>query len=234
MEFRRAFLGVILISLFAGSLYAVQNASVSASANLARWAPSNSPGSATTEGGNISNVNLTGTTQLTERWAAFFGNITGGTIVLRDAANTVYTWSYSTTNSSGRVCVSNSSTFPTGTMQAANPVDVNTLWNLGARVDNATNTLTLTGTNWLELSGTQVTCPSTACAVKDNSNFTTVATYNGNSASTNNFAFCTVTNSTGKNFKGESYNYELMVPTVPSGEGVPGPVMTYYFYLEIS
>jgi len=238
MEFGRAFLGVMLVSLLAGSLYAVQNASIQGtSVNLARWAGTGgSAAPQVTEGGNISNVNLTGIVQLTEKWAAFFGNISGSTIVLRDSANTVYSWSYSIANTSARVCVSNASSFPTGAMEAALPADVNTLWGLGtgtSGTDNATNTLTVTGTNLLSLSGTSISCAVTPCAVTDRSNFTTVATYNGNSASADNYAFCTVANATGTNFKGQNYNYELMVPTISSGSGAAGPAVTYYFYLEI-
>ena len=188
MAFRRAFLGFILIGLLAGALNAMQNATVLNSANLARWSSSNSAGSQATEGGNISNVNITGIAQLTEKWAAFFGNVTGGSIVLREAVTdaNVYTWSYSVANTTGKVCVSNSSSFPTGTMQAAVPADVNTLWGLGSSADNATATFTLNGTGLMNISGTAISCAVTPCAVTDLSNFTTVAVYNGTNTNANN------------------------------------------------
>lgn len=223
MGFRRALFGVILICLFAGAVSAMTNVTSLTQVNQARWAGSGAGASVITQGGNITNANITSVVQLTNKWADIYGNISGTSLQLRDASNNiVYTWAYSAASGRGEVCASTGSTFPSGTPITGTTADMNSLWNLGS-VDNATNTYNTTFSN-LNISGTVLS--PIATKIEGSSNFTVGAIVNATGIKSN-YAFCTNINNTGTNYLGTNYNYELLVPTTPGG------VETYYFYIEL-
>jgi hypothetical protein len=228
MGHRGALFGIILvICLFAGSASAISNATLSTSNNLARWQGSTTSASKYTTGGNISQVNISSVIQLTTKWADFYGSVSGASIRLRDSGGSdVYTWDYSTANGSGVVCLSTGSVFPgpTSSLMSANLSAMNSLWGLGT-IDNASNTFNTTF-GGLNISGT-VFSPVGA-RLQGSSSFSVAAISNGTNSTKNAFSFCTNISSSGTNYAGISSNYELMVPTTPSG------VETYYFYIELS
>ncbi|MCX8197247.1 MAG: hypothetical protein N3G80_02945 [Candidatus Micrarchaeota archaeon] len=210
--------------LFADTVYAITNATLSTQVNRARWTGTAGAASRVTEGGNISNVNISGVVQLTTKWADFFGTVSGAAIRLQDSAeNIVYSWAYSTANGSGEVCLSTASAFPGPTLSGANLSAMNTLWSLGT-IDNATNTFNTTSS--INISG-QLISGAPASKLQGSSSFTVVALFNGTTTTKNAFAFCTNLNNTGKNYANEGVHYEIMVPTTPSA------VETYYFYIEL-
>ena len=190
---------------------------------IARWAGTASTQSVATEGGNITQVNVSATA-LTDKWALFYGNVTG-TVVLRDSASTAYTWTYSS-GGSGEVCVSTATTFPSGTLANASASNIDTLWGLGIS-DNAINTLNNTCPSDIIVNGQTVTTP-VAIKIQGDSNFYTCGLQTGTGAK-NNYAFCTNISDSGINYANSPNNYELMVPTTP-GAGTE----TYYFYIELS
>ncbi|MCX8200448.1 MAG: hypothetical protein N3G76_03180, partial [Candidatus Micrarchaeota archaeon] len=202
------------------------NASNSTQSYYARWEGSTAAQGIQIEGGNISDLNLSATS-LTDRWAAFFGNLTG-TIYLTSAAgattNYVYTWTVSTINS-GYVCASPSTTFNFVSATPANVPNMNTFFGLGSAADNATGTFT-TSTCTLSFSGQPAitSVPNAPTGNNPGDTFETCAIQDGS-----NYAFCVAANSAGNNYLGNPANYELMVPTTP-GTGL----MTYYFYAELA
>ena len=120
MSFGRYVIFAVAMALLAGVLMAIQGATTNNNAGSGavevRWTGATA-GSNATQGGNITNANITGAVQLTTKWADFYGNISGNTIALRDAAgNYVYTWAYSTAAGKGEICLSTASTFPPGTL----------------------------------------------------------------------------------------------------------------------
>ena len=221
-----ALFGVLLV--FGMAFATPFNASAQNQQNLTRWTGGATDNVAVTEGGNISSMNLSANT-LTDRWAAFFGNLTGS-IYLTDlggkTTNYVYTWTAAASNG-GYACASNSSAYDFTTAATATAVGMNTYFNLGAASDNATATFTTNGCT-LNFSG-QVGIPGVLDAATGygagSGTFSTCAI----NSSTSSYAFCTAANSTGKNYLGNDANYELMVPTAP-GTGL----MTYYFYAELA
>ncbi len=227
MGYKGALFGIILMCLFAGSASAITNATLSVAGNQARWQGSSTAASRYTTGGNISNVNITGVVQLTQKWADFYGTVTGGSIKLQDASeNAVYTWAYSTANGSGEVCLSTKSSFPgpITSLASANLADMNSLWTLGT-IDNASNTFNTTF-GGLNISETVIS--PVGAKLQGSSTFTVAAVYNGTTGSKNNYAFCTNISNAGTNYAGVASNYEIMVPTTPLG------VETYYFYIELN
>jgi len=212
---------VVLASVFA----VPANASVTDNSSLARWTGGSALGNVTTEGGNVTLVKLT-TESLTDKWAAFFGNLTG-TIRLTDAAGAaankyVYSWTAGLAQAGSSVCAANGTINFSGNLYAVNSgalAALNSDLEHGAAADNVTNTYTTScDVNFLDKSVTG------SKGVKTGGNFTSCAL-----TDTINYAICTAVNATGKNYKGEDAEYELLVPT-HFGAGTD----TYYFYAELA
>jgi hypothetical protein len=132
--------GILVVCLFAGTLFALSGATPTVQSRI-RWS-GDSASSIVTEGGNITAANISGST-LTDRWAAFYGNITG-TVALKSAAATIFSWTWAVA-SGGEVCASElSSTGYTTGLTAASAANINTAYSMGTTVDNATNTMNVT------------------------------------------------------------------------------------------
>lgn len=217
--------GVLLVL---SAAFAISGATVLGSAaQRGRWLGL-AGSSVVTEGGNVTNLNITGAT-LTDRWASFYGN-TSGSIVLTDAnaTNDVYFWTLNT-SSSGLVCVSENGTFGWSSSAAATGAQVNSAWSLGTVADNATNTFTNSAACNINMSQAFV---SSSARVNHTglSTYWTCAIGNGINTVKTDFAFCTNITASGTNWNGEATNYEIMVPTTP---GI-GTLETYYFYAQLS
>ena len=234
MEFNKilfVFLGLLLLG--SGLVMAISNASVSDVAPLTRWGGDATAGSITTEGGNITSANVAANT-LTDRWAGFFGNVTGAIYLTDNSSvsggtinNYLFMWTVDS-STTGYVCVSESDNFPFGSAVATTAGKINTAWNFSAATDNATNTFTtstcdITFNNpYVEITGTVNAKNAT------NSAFETCAIDDGGSDKPN-FAFCTAINQSGVNYLNQDADYELIVPT-----RVGDATETYYFYAELN
>ena len=229
MNTRNIFLGAVIIALFAGALMAIGGAAANNVAGSGqaptRWAGA-SAGSNNTQGGNITLMNLT-VTSLTNKWAAYYGNISGSIILSASTgASNIFAWAYSV-SSGGEVCMSTGSanTFLSPTNGSVATLD--TVFSLSG-ADSSANTQNQSNCSLVLSTGTvqQVT----EWRHMGNSTFHTCAITTGGATAKNNFAFCTNISSTGKWFGSDTgiANYELMIPTVP------GAVETYYFYAELS
>jgi hypothetical protein len=226
MNFGKVLAILLCIVFAAGLVMAISGASV-AETKRPRWV-GNTPGNATTEGGNISQVNLSATT-LTDRWSAFYGNVSGG-IVLSDNDNAsayVYQWSTAANTSGGAVCASTNSSYIFTSLIGTNDSALNTAWGFGVASDNVTKTFTDSATCNLNFS--QGGVATSARVNHTTGSFWTCAMNDNRSTAKSSFAFCTNISSTGVNFKGNASQYEIMVPTV-FGSGTE----TYYFYLQLS
>ncbi|MFH1394099.1 MAG: hypothetical protein ABII71_00335 [Candidatus Micrarchaeota archaeon] len=178
----------------------------------------------TTEGGNVTNVNLGGNVS-TERWAGFWGNVTGE-IILSPSTSIFYRWAWSSARG-GEVCaVASPVPFDWTNVQAAVANDVDSVWGFGDATDNATNTLTQAVCN-VYVAGTSVTTVGNltgvggfeTCAVADN----------GAPAAKSDLAFCTNISQGGSLFNGQDGDYEVLVPT----DEADGATETYYFWIEL-
>lgn len=216
-----ALFGVMLFG--AGLVMAISGAVPTLVADQARWA-GNTSGSDVTEGGNISAVNVAGST-LTDRWAAYFGNVSG-TILLADSTNaSVYTWAWTSSNG-GEVCLSTGPAYVFTSAVAAVPSEIDTAFSLGAASDNATKTFTTTGCT---LNFNSIASIINIPDVSTTGGFVTCAIKAGGTAKANH-AFCTKINDSGTAYNSASANYQVMVPTEP----VVATTETYYFYMELN
>ena len=219
MSMRHLVFAAALLGLFAGTLLAITGANVG-TATQTRWNGVVTAGSLSTQGGNITTVNIN-SSQLTSKWAAFSGNVSGF-IVLGDSSNTIYSWTYSTANG-GEVCLSTNSSQPFTSPGNATTGGIDTAFSTTGAPDNAAGTF-------------NTTCPALAISTgaltgfiaartQGSSSFTTCAGNSSGSAAANHY-FCTIVNSTGKNYLNGPANFEIIVPA--SG------AQTYFFYFQLT
>ncbi len=216
-----ALFGVLLLGGFAFAT--VVGATVGTEDERGRWV-SGAAGSVDTEGGNISGVNVSVAT-LTDRWAAFFGNVTGSIVLTDNASQNVYTWAWEPTDG-GEVCVNTGGTFNWASFGAGSAANVDSFFGIGTATDSAANTMTNTSCSLTLNGATYGTLPG----VTDASGFETCVIGEGGASTKDDLAFCTVLDNSGTNYMGEDYNYEVMVPT----NATDGASETYYFFVELN
>ncbi|MCX6773060.1 MAG: hypothetical protein NTV88_04815 [Candidatus Micrarchaeota archaeon] len=231
MSFGRYVLFAVGLVFLAGVLMAIQGATtnnVAASGAVqTRWTGSTAS-SNVTEGGNITLMNITATT-LTDRWAVYYGNITGTIVLSTSTGNAnIYSWTFATTNG-GEVCMSTGSALTYSSPASAVAATVDTNFGMGSVADNVASTVGTANCTLVLSSGTVTS--GIQWRHLGNSTFWTCA-ITSDGATTKNFdSFCTNISSTGKYFGSSTAgnaNYELMIPTTP-GSGTE----TYYFYAEL-
>ncbi len=106
-----AIFGIVLLS---GMAFAISGATVETEVERGKWA-GNTSGSVTTEGGNVSGVNVSAGVS-TEKWASYYGDVVGSIVLADSAATSVYTWAWATTDG-GEVCVSRTRTMSGQTLR---------------------------------------------------------------------------------------------------------------------
>ncbi len=208
-----------------------QNATVTAT-DLGRWVPSGVADNRTTEGGNITEANLTAQAQLTDRWAGFFGQVTEANIILAAAGDTnyLYTWAGNLTTG-GEVCVSTDPAFGWATVVSALDSDIETAWAFGAVLDSAAATYNTSGCA-MNFTGVPVANTNNSDQVNSDglsSFYTCVFSDTGSPAVKNDLAFCAQISDDATGYDGATVDYELIVPTNDSPDGTE----TYYFFVEL-
>ncbi|MBN2478397.1 hypothetical protein JXB01_03860 [Candidatus Micrarchaeota archaeon] len=220
-----------ILLLFGFAFAAVDNPDVTETAKWDGYTYSASDSDFTTEGGNTSQVDIN-VNQSTERWAGVFGNLSNSFLVLSNDSGSIsyylYKWTYVLQDNS-QICVSTNAAATWAALTAATAVNINTDWAFGSVSDNATNTYNETAN--FNLFGTALA--STASAPHQSSSTYTSYAVNvvAGAGSQDNYAFCTNMTVAGTNYRGEGYNYELILPT-DYGVGA-GPVETYTVYVEL-
>lgn len=214
-----ALFGVLMLG---GVVFAISGATVGTEVERGRWT-GNTSGSVTTEGGNVSGVNVS-SASLTDRWASFYGNVTGS-IVLTDSAatNNVYSWTWNTSDG-GEVCLSDASGFDFTSAVAGDGAAIDTAysWTTGSDLGD----LTYTGAaGAITFSGVTAITTADSVALEGSSSFDDVVV-----TDTTNLAYCTDIDNAGTNYNGEAAQYEVMVPTSDAVDATT----TYYFFVELN
>ncbi len=217
-----AIFGIVLLS---GMAFAISGAAVGTEVERGKWS-GNTSGNVTTEGGNVSGVNVSAGVS-TEKWASFYGDVVGSIVLADSSAAQVYSWTWATTDG-GEVCVARDSAFDFSSLQLTTGGDVDTAYAYTTTdADSGTSTLTESCSATLDDVGSAVT----SNGVTLDSGFQTCAFDDGTSTpTTNELAFCVDINGTGVNYNGEAADYEIMVPT---GNG-PSDTALYYFFVELN
>ncbi len=214
MEFKKLLALFAVFLAVSGIAMAIDRTTGVTSADYARWTPTPG-GSDVTEGGNITSANLT-SSALTDKWAGYFGNVTG-TLLLRKDGDTwdLYNWTY-TPEGGGEVCTSTNPSFTFTGAVAATAANINTAWNFTSTdADDAVDTFN-DGT-CVDLAFSEGTVSSAIMATHmGSSNYYTCAITDIDGGTLkNDFAFCTHM-TLGNNYLGEPVGYELLSPT-PEG-----------------
>jgi len=221
----------VLVGIAAASI--PTNASVSAGPQEKYAQPAGGAGSVVTEGGNVTEVNLTGTNSSTERWAGFYGNLTGSKLVLGDSTgNAFYAWSVGSPNALWKVYASGLQN-PVWANLAVGDCPTSTNCNTwvynGAWADNYTNTFTSTG------GGTFAGIPLTSVPYVltyqsgGSADWPTYHLQDSSGGTDDVWAANVSTTLTAFNSRA-GVVYQLMVPADPD----PSDTVTYYFYLEVN
>ena len=236
MEMKKLFVLFAVFLAVSGMAMAIRGATLDGSmTDLTRWTGATSTANDTTEGGNITYGNLNGSS-LTDRWAGYFGNISGANIYLTDSVggttNYLYSWAVAGANQTGEVCVSTNASFAFSVAEASTGADIDTAYSWASGADTGANTFTGTGCSLIfEEQG--VTVASTAYADGDSggSSFYTCVVDDGAVAADDDFAFCTNITVGGTNYLGGGAEYELVVP---ASDATPTSSTLYWFFIEIN
>ena len=197
---------------------------------IARWNPVPQPGNNTLEGGNLSDVGLD-VPSLTDKWAAFYGNVTGELVLTTHGsadAQRLYSWDFDPATSTGAICVSTNSTLASLAVKGARGTDIDDAWSFASSdADSGNNTFNNTdcimgigGSFISNASYVDTGAPGgfITCALMANDTIT---------AQKADMLFCSNVTE-GTNYNGTAVDFELMVPTV-YGTGTE----TYYFYVNL-
>ncbi len=221
---KRMMLILAIVSLFGIGLVSAatgENASTIVGATGTYTGITGSAGQATADGGNVTQVDLY-SNQSTTRWQGFYGNVTAS---LRLGLNNDIFYEFSAPSIIA-VYASTSNAFDWADINLTNATDLdalNSVWSMGTNVDNATSTYNLANYTNSDFSG------DTAGFDLEGGSFTSFVVDNSTVSSKNCFAFgASVAASGATAFDGNTWEYELMVPTND------GATETYYFYMSLA
>jgi hypothetical protein len=197
--------------------------------NTSKWGSNITAGNFTTEGGNVTQVNLE-TNSSTEKWAGVHGNVSANLLLSESNATTyMYLWIWNS-SSGGEVCTTQSP-LPDWTQLAITTKGaIDSAFGFPpSSADSANNTLTDSFAHF-DINGLSLS--TTGTQIQGYSTFVSGAlSISANATAESDFLFCSnITN--GKNYANQSVNFEMMIPTT-SAAG-PGPFETYYFFVELS
>ena len=218
--------GILLALLLAvsGLAFAIQPAQGWTVVSTGKFAPSVNA-SVITEGGNVTNLNLAGNVS-TEKWAGYWGNVTGQIVLAPNTANMFYTWAW-TPADGGEVCaIAAPSGFNWATVQTIAAGTIDTIWTFAAGTDDATSTLDEACN--VDVAGTAVV-GSAGVTTNGAGAYQTCAVGDGDDAVKGDVAFCVNMQSAGTLFNTQTGNYQLIAAT----DDAMGAYETHYFWMEL-
>lgn len=213
----------ITLGLGAGGYAVLHGAEVSGT-GLQRWGGL-AAGNHTTEGGNISAINLSGET-LTNKWAGFFGNVSGSLLLADNQSSVIYQWLWSPADG-GAVCASTNQSLSDQNLSGATGAEIDSAWGFApASADSGTNTFNYT--NCSIMIGMETISGADCADTGQAGAFMTRALGLAPAPAKAQMLFCTnITN--GQMYDGSTGNYELIVPASDAVHATE----TYYFYANL-
>ena len=224
--------GLFLSALMVLSIFAMAAVPVSAGPGTtsASEGDNTNPGptasaAVSTEGGKITEVNLTADSY-TERWAGFYGNVTG-TISLGDGSADLYQWTWTPADEGEVIASTASSGITWASLVNGAAADVDTRWGFSTGSDQAADAFgdTLTFTIGDQ---TMTNAPSTATLGAGT--WETAIVNDGATAAKTDFLFVVNIDNDASAFNSEIHDFEMIVPTNDEIDATEN----YYFYVELS
>jgi len=207
------------------SLTTLYKANITNKTTLERWGGGGSADNLECEGGNVTKVELN-TESLTDRWAAFYGNILGDIYLIDNVSGIssyLYHWAW-TAADGGAVCASTNSSLLVVNVSGGKGSDVDNAWGFTGMTDSGSNTFKGLGCD-IKLSAINITNAEYADTGSPGG-FRTCTLKMTSIPAKDEMLFCTRINETGTAYNGDPANYELIVPTA-SGMNV---LEVYYLY----
>jgi len=219
-------IAIIALTIFAWAAYAAPDGA-SLTVGLATTGNATSPGNFTTEGGNITQVNLS-VDSITSVWQGFYGTVSGALTLDDSSGNTLYNFSFVDANG-GEVYASRNSAVAFASIAVNNFCTVDELLT-GTGTDRVNNTFT-NNTNPSFLVGSINITANTACATNTlnstgQSPFPEVI-LNDTTSTIPVYASIIKNDHTG--FNGKTVDYQMLVP-----ENQTAANTLYFFYAELS
>ena len=191
-----------------------------------RYSYNGSAGNITTEGGNVTNVSLY-TNESTDRWAGFYGNVSGN-IVLAKSSNTTYLYEWPWNPSLGGVVCASTGPTPLSSIMGATYADIDTAWGfLPTLTDSAANTFN--NSNCSQKFGPATIANAYYADTGYSGGFITCAWKAVAAPSKAEMLFCTNITQNGPLAVGGTGDFEMMVPTAYGTSAYE----TYYFYVNL-
>ena len=213
-------------NLASGNTVNLYGANITNETIMPRWG-GNSSGNLSTQGGNITEANLSATT-LTGRWAALFGNVSGSVLLGDDASHIVYTWAWNASNG-GIVCASTNSSLSTFLAFPGYSSEIDNAWGFaGTAGDSANNTFT--GRNCSMNYGPTTISGADYADTGVPGGFETCAFKSYTSPDKAGLLFCSDIIDGGQLYNGQKGDFEMIVPTTPAA----GASETYYMYMSVN
>lgn len=215
------FFGLILLSVF-GILYtATAQQGATTTPGTPETAAEGTPGNATAEGGNITQVDLSGDTQTTH-WQGFWGQVTGAIALMDASSNVMYNWSMDTM--SGNIYISNESSITWGDLEAGEAADCDTIVGTGA--DSCNKTFD-DGTKSFTVGGSTIA----SVPIVQTFNYTGTGTFDEgileDDGGTGPWVFVATIYNNANTFKDGAADFQAIVPVNGTA------TRTYYFWTEL-
>jgi hypothetical protein len=237
----KATLRIFLLIAFIAVLLTAAISAIPEGATVAVGSPqtknASSPQSVTADGGNITEVNITVTTQ-TQAWQGFWGEVSG-TLVLQDAAAfNFFSWNFS--NISGEVYASRDNAVAFANINPNNNCSIDNVLTGFGQTDSVNNTFINNSNRFIAVGSVQINA-STACAVHSYVNNTAQSSFfqtiiltddanNATNASVggNTSVYATPIDGDQAGYNTDLHDYQLLVPVNRTAG-----VNTYFFYAEL-
>jgi hypothetical protein len=174
----------------------------------------------TSQGGYITEINITQLNTQTQNWQGFYGNVTGNIYLKGSAGDSMFNWTVDLTNSYV-YATTNDTMNDYDNLVIADPTELDPLWNFSSTItDNIAGTYY--STNDSTFVGNVLTGVSNATTVKGFEDY--VIQDVASAPAKNNVLWAATIYDAKPNFKGTDSNFELLVPSESD---------IYYFYIEV-
>jgi len=221
------FIVFIITALYAVTVYAAQGASLTVGPTTT--AAATTPGNATAEGGNITEVNISVTSQ-TSVWQGFYGEVTGAITLEDSAGNVLFRFNQTGLAGTGEVYASRNSAVTFGSIATSmNFCTVDELLT-GTGSDRVNSTFT-NNTNPSFLVGAINITATSSCATNTFNSTGANIHYDEiilNDTTSTIPVYATLIETSEVGFNGQNNDYQLIVP-----ENLTSATTLYFFYAEL-
>jgi hypothetical protein len=221
--------GKILLALLfvAGLAFAIQPVENWTQVSTGKYTPV-AAAAVITEGGNVTNLDLRSNVS-TEKWAGFYGNVSGGIVLAQASGGSMfYTWAW-TPAYGGEVCALADNSFDWANVASVTASAIDAAWGfLGTETDDAAATFDENCN--INIAGTAVANTNATTTGSGADTFQTCALSDTAVPAKGDLAFCVKIQNAGTLFNTATGDYELLT----AANATAGEFENYNFWLELN